>query len=149
MPRGTIGLLLTEEDLSPETIDWGRAQMAALATAPAEAGRSAVVTAFKTGALADAATRAAAHFSLSSTSLAALDAASLRDWMTRHALDAIVTPHAPVGPTRTAIDAARTAGVPITMIRRDYDSIAWPHATRGFFPFKERIGEIIGELATA
>jgi deoxyribodipyrimidine photo-lyase len=29
---------------------------------------------------------------------------------------------------------------------RDYDAAAWPHATAGFFKFKEKIPKFLGQL---
>jgi deoxyribodipyrimidine photo-lyase len=34
-------------------------------------------------------------------------------------------------------------GIPLVQIRRDWDERFWPHATKGFFPFKERIPKIL------
>jgi deoxyribodipyrimidine photo-lyase len=35
---------------------------------------------------------------------------------------------------------------PIACILREYDSAAWPHATHGFFRFKDKIPTLLGHL---
>ncbi|MCA1942809.1 MAG: DNA photolyase, partial [Yonghaparkia sp.] len=60
-----------------------------------------------------------------------------------------ITPHAPVGPTRDRLDALEAAlraeGIPLHRRLRGWDARAWPHAHRGFFPFKERIPALLRE----
>jgi len=70
-------------------------------------------------------------------------------WARDHALDRIVTPHAPVGPTRSALRRARksTALPPVDEIRREIDSTAWPLATAGFFKFKKHIPDLLARFA--
>ncbi|MEO9574112.1 MAG: FAD-binding domain-containing protein [Tateyamaria sp.] len=72
----------------------------------------------------------------------------LASWAQYAELDQIVTPYAPVGPVAEMLGAlARTPGMPpVRMIRRSYDDRAWPHATHGFFRFKEKIPGLIGQM---
>ncbi|HET8957927.1 MAG TPA: DNA photolyase, partial [Microcella sp.] len=62
-------------------------------------------------------------------------------------VDRIVTAYAPVGYAADALAAARAEaaaqGVTIETTLRGWDARAWPHATRGFFPFKERIAGLV------
>ncbi|KUJ81418.1 FAD-binding domain-containing protein [Ruegeria profundi] len=60
----------------------------------------------------------------------------------------VVTGFAPVGPVATQLQNARLdrAGLTLCQIRRDYDSLAWPHATRGFFGLKKKIPTILRSL---
>jgi deoxyribodipyrimidine photo-lyase len=37
-------------------------------------------------------------------------------------------------------------GVPLVQIRRAWDENFWPHATKGFFPFKEHIPKILKDM---
>jgi len=37
-------------------------------------------------------------------------------------------------------------GLNVVQISKEYDQIAWPHATHGFFRFKEKIPALINEL---
>ncbi|MEO1285543.1 MAG: hypothetical protein AAFV92_11755, partial [Pseudomonadota bacterium] len=59
-------------------------------------------------------------------------------------------PYTPVGPAAEAISAAKPnledAGLTLTQIRRDYDTLTWPHATRGFFGLKKKIPGILTGL---
>jgi hypothetical protein len=61
----------------------------------------------------------------------------------------LVTPYAPVGPVRDRLDrlAVDLAAEGITFVRmlRSWDAQAWPHASRGFFSFRERIPELVRE----
>jgi deoxyribodipyrimidine photo-lyase len=38
-------------------------------------------------------------------------------------------------------------GIALHRLRRDWDSLCWPRATRGFFAFREEIPRLLGELA--
>ncbi len=55
----------------------------------------------------------------------------------------VVTPHAPVGPTSSALDEIEkelaAAGLALVRPRRSWDSAFWPHATRGFSQLREAI----------
>ena len=66
--------------------------------------------------------------------------AELVDWV-RGQPHPVVTPFAPVG--RNA-DLLRGLGV--VRLQRDWDRAIWPHCTRGFFPLKQRLGEILPPL---
>ncbi|MDP5360533.1 MAG: DNA photolyase, partial [Paracoccaceae bacterium] len=68
-------------------------------------------------------------------------AEGLEAWMAEHALDQVVTAYLPVGPTADALGK-----VPLVRVIRPYDAAAWPHATHGFFRFKEKIPALIGQL---
>lgn len=59
----------------------------------------------------------------------------------------VLTAYAPVGPM--ADDLAqmgkdlKAAGITLCPVRRQWDEDFWPHATKGFFPFKEQIPAIL------
>jgi deoxyribodipyrimidine photo-lyase len=153
-PSGRVGLLLTEEDMHPASLDQGAVAAVASAVVLPEITPFATadrVTAFKAAALQDALTTAAASFDAPATHLPSLSATTLIDWARQNSLDVIVTPYAPVGPTATALariapDLA-TKGIELVQIRRRFDTLAWPHATRGFFALKETIPSLLRELA--
>ena len=44
---------------------------------------------------------------------------------------------------------ARLAGLGVSLVpvRRAWDEVFWPHAIKGFFPFKDRIPRLLGELS--
>jgi len=156
LPRPGLrtGLLLTEEDLAPgfvlDTLD---APPVAHATLCSVAGRSplavsATVVRFTEAAIADARTRWAGR--MGAAGPAADDPATILDWALAEGLEQIVTPHAPVGPAATALARLETAltarGVTVVRVLRDHDRRAWPHATHGFFRFRERIPELLAAL---
>ena len=72
----------------------------------------------------------------------------LIDWIDNNDLAQIITPYAPVGPVADALRQIETKRPQVRLIRllRPYDGAAWPHATRGFFKFRDRIPELLEHL---
>ena len=138
-------LLLTAEDLTPEQVLPRTAAIRAIIAVDGAPGWpwGDAATAFVGGALDDAAARAAAHFGCASTRSATLDPAVIIATAQAAGVVTVVTPYAPVGPVADALAAIAVrlagAGLRLITLRRDWDERFWPHATRGFFPFKERI----------
>ena len=143
------GLLLHEEDLC---LDWllDRAPpIAATARRHHVIGRSPLQVArpvrdFTTGALEDAAARHSDRLG------AVSQPESLTNWAQGHGLSQIVTAHPPVGPAADALagekPALEAAGIRVARLIRPEDGAAWPHATRGFFKFKEKIPRLLAAL---
>ena len=146
LPRtGRIGLLITEEDMTPGwLLDAGLAPDA-IALVQTTSARSPLHVAqgvhdFVSAALDDTATRLGGAERLDGTD-------GIADWAAREGLDHIVTPWLPTGPTPDALrPALAETGLPLHQIRRAYDSSAWPYATAGFFKFKDKIPKLIGQL---
>jgi deoxyribodipyrimidine photo-lyase len=71
----------------------------------------------------------------------------MRDWAARHGLKQVVTGEAPVGPEadRLAVLGGALArdGVRLVRLRRRWDDLAWPMASRGFFAFKAGIPKLL------
>jgi len=136
VPRGDVWLL-HDEDLCPESLPLDGCTVRGVAgvlTHPAIAGAcSAPVTAFASMALQDALERAQMHFGVPATLLDKADA--VREW----AGGPVVVPYAPVGP-------AQELGACGTMVRRAWDSVSWPHATRGYFGLRTKIPGITRSL---
>jgi deoxyribodipyrimidine photo-lyase len=63
---------------------------------------------------------------------------------------AVVTMAPPVGFVRDGLDAARPAldrhGVTLIEMRRPYDDLVWPHASKGFFKVKKQIPDLLAAL---
>ena len=144
-----IGLWVHPEDLAVEHGELAGLKIHAVnASWPADirarAGWSEKITAWTQAALEDGATRAGKHFGadVSSGEVADLDA-SLVEWAKANRLQAIVAYRPFVGPwlaEALAIEAALSAaGIPMIWRRRAWDTENFPHATRGYFPFWERI----------
>ena len=144
-----IGLWVHPEDLAVETGELAGLKVRAInASWPADirarAGWSEKVTAWTQAALSDGATRTGQHFGAPVSSAETSDlAASLVEWAKQNNLQAVVAYRPFVGPwlaEALAIEAAMSAaGIPLIWRRRAWDAEHFPHATRGYFPFWERI----------
>lgn len=135
-PDGPLTLLLTPEDLRPETLIAPSAPVTGILGLNVEDG-----CAFASGALEDGLARAAAFYSAPATRLDGV--AALHDAIAEDPRATLVTAYAPVGPTA---DVLAGAGAPVTQIRRPIDEAAWAHATRGFFQLKREIPDILRRL---
>jgi deoxyribodipyrimidine photo-lyase len=131
-------------------------RVVAVVTADADGSRAgmpegAVARAFRRGALADGAARAAIRTSVPVENAAVLDGATLVEVARRHDLRAIVTAYAPIGPVAEALAEAEArlaeAGVALVRVRRRHDERAWPLATRGYFSFKDHIPDLLAVAA--
>jgi len=142
-PADRVGLLLHSDDLMPPDL--------------ARYGITPVSTAYLDGTAAQSPWHSAPVVTDFRSALArdvAPDAQILENvqtlsaWAQTHQLDQIITPHAPVGPVRSALRKARQTGdAPLTEIRRDIDSAAWPCATAGFFKFRTHIPDLLDRFA--
>lgn len=145
----STGLWLHPEDLSPEVGELARLKIHAIC-APwpnaiaQQAGWGDRVATWTQSALQEGAQRAERHFgapvSAEKTDNLAL---TLADWAKQQKLQQVVAYYPFVGPWRSeaqAIERALAAqGVKIMWRRRAWDTDLFPHATRGFFPFWEKI----------
>ncbi|MEO1476694.1 MAG: FAD-binding domain-containing protein [Pseudomonadota bacterium] len=153
LPGVKYGLLITEEDCSPESLNLPHQpeQIAALTdpTPRSVLPVSELVQNFAPLAVADAANRAAQHFQQNVSVMDGEDwADSLKEWMSSADLDAIVTPKLPIGPVKRRLRRAATSlSLPLIETTRLYDQVTWPHARRGFFGLKKKIPRILSELA--
>jgi deoxyribodipyrimidine photo-lyase len=144
-----IGLWLHPEDLVVEQGELASLKIQAInASWPtgisARAGWSEKVSVWTQAALSDGSTRAGQHFGaeVSSGETSNL-AAALVEWAKLKQLQAVVAYRPFVGPWLTealALEAAlSSAGIRVIWRRRAWDAEHFPHATRGYFPFWERI----------
>jgi deoxyribodipyrimidine photo-lyase len=154
-----VGLLLHEEDLEPRSLlaeQPGLAgRMVATAVAADPAARSPfpvseVVAAFTATAVEDAAQRTLDASGRPAQVLADTLHSTILRWAESAGLDTVIVPYAPVGPVHERLAALRPAlaaeGVELVTVRRRWDAAAWPYASRGFFPFRERIPALVREL---
>ncbi len=150
--EGRAGLWLHPEDLVVEQGELSAEKFVAINAAwparmAANAGWSETVSTWTQAALRDGATRAAAHFGADVTQGTTDDhVAAIVEWARKHQLDRVVAYRPFVGPWRAealAVEAALAeAGLAITWRRRTWDSRLFPHATRGYFPFWERVRSV-------
>jgi deoxyribodipyrimidine photo-lyase len=136
-------LLVTEEDLCPAfLIDQGLRPMS-IAVLTDVTGRSPLAVAdqvhrFTAGAIADTLARLNAWDAPVFTDEGALLAFAEHEGALQ-----IVTPYAPVGPVATRLGTlarqSKARGMTVARVLRDHDRQAWPHATHGFFRFREAV----------
>ena len=126
-PDGDVALLLHLDDLHPESLPLSRARVRRVGGLLAHAaGAVDRVQQFDRDAMADALGRAAAHFDCP----AGLSEPGWADDLP------VVTAWAPVGPSATALPS-------VLRVRRRWDDLVWPRATRGYFQLKAAIPEIL------
>jgi deoxyribodipyrimidine photo-lyase len=151
-PDEPVLLLLTPEDLRPETWPLGNAAVAAIAGARATQERSGHpvherVHAFEAGALVDGLARASVHWDRPAATLARLDTTALADAAAAAGTRTVVTLEPPVGPVAEALARAEpslvAAGIRLARLRRPLDDRAWPHAKGGYFGFRKAIPAIL------
>jgi deoxyribodipyrimidine photo-lyase len=144
------GFILHAEDLSP-SFALDRLHPVAACRLMNPSGLSPLritphVSMFQTRALADAASRWSER--MGGEARLVETATELLDWARENRLEQIVTAYAPVGPVAEVLHkvAEMPGAPPLVQVRRTYDSAAWPHATKGFFPFKGKIPTLLNSL---
>ncbi|MFP7833895.1 FAD-binding domain-containing protein [Marisediminicola sp. LYQ134] len=150
-PAGRAVLLLHDDDLHVESLDLGPADIVGVTAFSSVGSRSPLrvagdVARFSIAAVDDGVSRARAHVAERGSEPEHVGLDDLDEWMRRADVSTIVTPVAPVGPASEMLDAIERElpdGVRLVRVRREWDTLAWPHARRGFFPFRERIPELL------
>jgi deoxyribodipyrimidine photo-lyase len=137
-------LLVTHEDMNPESTISNDVSISASLIAVSEALLWGPVShSFVQAAAADTAARVKAHYRFSADVVTALDADTLIAAAQAYKVSQIITSYAPVGPVADALSSAapalEKAGLTLSQPRRSWDTQFWPHAKKGFFPFKEQI----------
>ena len=150
-PAAPALLLITPEDLSPESLFAGPGEIRAVHAVSAVLGWpwGEQARAFTAAASADAAARASAAFGCPAAVQAVLDGPALIAAARAAQVSTIVTAYAPVGPVADALaelaPVLAAEGIALHQRRRAWDEAFWPHATKGFFPFRERIPALLAE----
>jgi deoxyribodipyrimidine photo-lyase len=130
-PAGRALLLVTAEDFFPESLFAG-ADVAGAVVVVRAGGCGALSQAFVAGAAEDAAARVAAAFGC--PVVVQDDFAGIAAAMAAAGASHVVTAEAPTGPVADAL-----AGLDVVQVRHGWDARFWPLATKGFFPFREKI----------
>ncbi|MEY2907340.1 MAG: hypothetical protein RLZZ408_1811 [Verrucomicrobiota bacterium] len=162
VPGDKTLLLVTEEDLSPESWCIPTADVSGVMlidTVDATAGISSKVTTFKRQALESTKERLVASgyssVTLLSGTIGTMEAQreNVSRLLQRHHVGGTSTVSmmgATVGPTRQIMDPLlsllKQEGVSVRRLRRDWDDALWPHATHGFFRFKEQIPIVLRQF---
>ena len=152
-PRRPFVLLLSEDDLAPESLGLPEGPMVGVAAVLGTEGRSPlevspVVAQFDQEAKRDALARVEAS---SGVTGAWLDQGeSVKAWAMELGVDQVVTPYAPVGPAQSRLNRIDTllgeGGIRLVRIRRRWDEELWPHATSGYFGFKKELEASLARL---
>ena len=138
-------LLLHEDDLSPEFLldrGLGPAATAFLTTVEGRSPRAVApaVVRFAEGARADVAARLTGRLG-AVTAAPFRTAEALSGWARDLGVKQVVAPHAPVGPAADILTELSgrldRQGQRLVRVLRRHDATFWPHATHGFFRFRE------------
>jgi deoxyribodipyrimidine photo-lyase len=150
-----LGLLLTEEDLHPESLPIPPESVRAVAGFVCTRNRSTLevspaVLAFARAAVRDGIERAQRHFHCAAHTEVLLDnVEDIVGWAKRAGVDAVVSGYAPVGSVEQQFWPLKKKlaeqGTQLLQVRRRWDEQAWPFASKGFFTFKERIPELLAD----
>ncbi len=143
-------LLVTHEDMNPETaLPDGLRVAGAMAATDAALLWGDGARAFVGAAMRDTASRVEAHYRCPAKLSETLDAPTLVAAAQAAEVRQIVTPCAPVGPVADRLaelaPELTREGIALVQARRNWDAQFWPHAKKGFFPFKERIPALLRE----
>ena len=147
------GLLIHDEDLDLTHINIKRLPFQATAILSSHSTITPLkaadhVVQFAQGALCDTLGRLPAANSAPHT---VKDVYDLIAWAQTHGLKQIITCYAPVGPIADQLTQARKLlaeqGILLVTVMAPYDRMTWPHATRGFFRFKDNITHFIAQIS--
>jgi deoxyribodipyrimidine photo-lyase len=149
-PEGSFGMLVTTEDLSvPEGISPTSIAIPQGPVAKPGGDEAALAVNFKAAALEDTAKRFAAS-GQPVVRIADLNGASVLQWCQAERLTSVAVAYAPVGPEADALDAIEAHlaqhDISLLKVRRRYDTLCWPNATKGFFALKQKIPAILQKL---
>jgi deoxyribodipyrimidine photo-lyase len=153
--NGEAAVLLTEEDYGIETlpIDWSRIGAVAVADLTndrTDRGVDERVAAFGRASALDTIHRLkgfATAASIVDEPMSRIQPNDILPWLQKSGLKTLLIPETPVGPSASAVASLSKKlmleGISVVRVRRTWDSKAWPHATKGFFAFKEQIPALL------
>ncbi len=153
--RGAYGLILTEDDLCPETLGLNAQECAGVAgvlttdrRSPLETGT--LATQFAADAMADGLARSQDWCRQTGAAPAVSQGADLVAWAQDLPVKRLVLARPAVGPVTDTLmpvlAALRADGFEIAPVTRAWDRAAWPHAGKGFFGLKKQIPKILNAL---
>ncbi len=141
---GETGLLITEEDLTPEQCfgkpEWPLALAVQTTQWRSHEPISEPVRRFAHTGLMDALTRSSAAQQIGPAPIqTTADTHPLCATLKAAGVERLLTPWVPIGPTRDGLTLLRKAlaevGITLEMVPRRWDTAMWPAATHGFFRF--------------
>jgi deoxyribodipyrimidine photo-lyase len=148
-----VALLLTEDDLHPESLDIGPSRVRAIAGLSCPHGRSpqgvsSQVEAFIAAAMKESMSRAAEHFQAELPApIDPADLSALVATIAASGVNTVLHAYAPTGAVRQRLadlgSQLEPLGIRLTPVLRDWDRRCWPHARRGFFAFRQKIPSLL------
>jgi deoxyribodipyrimidine photo-lyase len=147
-----VGLLVTQEDLHPASLDICAKVIGAACLAPILIGASqSPRNCFSKGARDDAAARVADDFRVVTVGVTITQ--DVVDWAKALGVSEIVTGYVPTGLVawhlREIGAALAKVNIKLIQIRRPWDTQTWPLATGGFFKLKEKLPKLVSALASS
>ncbi|MBC7751639.1 MAG: DNA photolyase FAD-binding protein [Candidatus Saccharibacteria bacterium] len=137
-------LLVTHEDLNPESFISGEFKAACVATATHMLWGEKSAQFVQSAAM-DTAQRIQSHYHCETRLSLSLDAESLLQIAEEFGVKQITTAYTPIGPVADVLSKAdpilEQSGITLSQTRRSWDTHFWPHAKKGFFAFKEQMVE--------
>ena len=152
------GLLITEDDLTPESLfgaqPWAASVAVQATQSRSEAPVSHAVTAFAHAGLGDALARNPANSQLGPLAInTEAERAAAVERIRASSVDQLLSAWVPTGPTADAVEALRVAlnaeNIALKTVPRDWDIAVWPHSTHGFFRFWKAVGPWLAERQAA
>ncbi len=143
-----VALLLTEEDLHPESWAFAADAAACAALAPPSPNvPEGPAHRFSQGALQDALVRAGVHFGRPGD---CLSPQSVLGWAKGTGAAEIITGYAPAGPVSQSLaliaQGLHGQGQRLVRLQRPWDTMAWLHARAGFFKIKAQIPVLLRQV---
>jgi deoxyribodipyrimidine photo-lyase len=146
-PEGAFGMLVTSEDLHISApARPSHVAIPAQSTAKPGGAESDLARAFR----ADALDNAAGEMGTDVVRIPTLSADAVLHWCERERLHTVAVAYAPVGPEADALTAIEhhlaQHDISLVRVRRHYDTLTWPHTTKGFFALKNQLASILDKL---
>lgn len=152
-PSGRVGILVHDDDLNLKNLFNSEVYPISFTRLLTCEQRSPLaisqdVADFAKGALEDTTRRWAARLGDDGGLHGTLD--PILAWAQNFELDQVVTPYGATGPAKAMLDdlepRLEALGISLVRVVNPYDSMIWPHATHGFFRFKDNIGAFLDEM---
>jgi deoxyribodipyrimidine photo-lyase len=152
-PTARSLLVVTSDDMHPESVPIAVPVGAALVVTDDDLLWGDAARGFVRSAADETAARTAAHFDCRADVAVTLDTATLIAAARTAGVNQVVTAWPPIGPVADSLAAiARdlaSEGISLVQLQRRWDAQFWPHAKKGFFPFRERIPALLRERGLA
>ena len=141
-----VGLLITQEDLHPKSLDIPAQVIGAATFSLAPIGdANSPRNQFSAGAMVDASARIVEDFGVEVVQTDTHE--GVVNWAQSIGVTHVVTAYAPTGLIAWRLQELRTIleqhDIALVQIRRDWDSNAWLYATGGFFKLKEKLPSLL------